>query len=197
LTAETQIRIMRDWLEIQTECCCDGEMPVQWTEESVRWTLNGLGFGTNRGLISVYLGTYNDSVVFIKQDGCADWWITYEIAAEHAFAYIMYERVLVWNDGEFYSPSGAFNAGLLTAEEIGQISALHRQHEQSWGYQEHSGVCELCGTCFDELQCSRCENVSCAENCSRFSRHPMFCQSCDCCLHFERSRDCWKCGCQM
>ncbi|MCL2842602.1 MAG: S-layer homology domain-containing protein [Oscillospiraceae bacterium] len=80
--------------------------------------------------IEPYLGTYNGSVALYFGPGPLTIAWSEEVAG-HIFFYQSSLRILVWNDGAFYTLSGksgfdvvlpsAYELGLLTAEDIGHI----------------------------------------------------------------------------
>ena len=88
--------------------------------------------------IDLYLGTYNDSVALMishaRGDFSAHWT---EKISDYWFHYNSDQRIFVWNDGTFFTLSergacggilntpGAYELGLLTAEDIGIIYILY------------------------------------------------------------------------
>ena len=101
------------------------------------------GYSVNRVSISPYLGTYNGSVVMkIRRlySGSVPM-VWHEDVAGYRFRYGDSSRIVVWNDGEFFGLSdvayfgsiiGAYNIGLLTEQDVGDIwYHWNAQQEQS------------------------------------------------------------------
>jgi hypothetical protein len=87
--------------------------------------------------ISEYFGTYRGSVVLMINCICcyfADV-VWEEEVAGRVFLYRDSQRILVWNDGAFYDLSGAngaYELGLLTAEDIFRVHLRFEQARPPW-----------------------------------------------------------------
>jgi len=92
-------------------------------------------YDLDRVWIEPYLGTYNGSVALYLGPGILDVAWQEEVAG-HIFGYRTNQRILVWNDGAFYTLSGkggfgvslpsAYELGLLTAEDLWYVHLHYR-----------------------------------------------------------------------
>jgi len=74
-----------------------------------------------------YYGTYDGAAPVIMQGTNIDYAteICEETVAGYTFIYPCYNLITVWKDGEFYSLQEAYDLGILTEEQIGQIANVN------------------------------------------------------------------------
>jgi len=124
LCPELVVRITHDWVDT-----------LNANPPHLQFVFIGFGHSISDAWIDDYFGTYNGSVVLMINHFHliyhASTWD--EEVAGHVFRYRSGQRVLVWSDGVFYTLSGvsnggipwdipgAFELGLLTAEDIESI----------------------------------------------------------------------------
>ena len=115
ISEELKQRVKNDWYEQKV-----AEDPIWGTN-----TVEGVW------LDNFFYGYFNGSVVFHRSGEAQGGWT--EEVAELTFAYGNSGRILIWNNGKFYTLSGlgefpgAYTTGILTKEDLEEIHYLHQQ----------------------------------------------------------------------
>jgi hypothetical protein len=91
--------------------------------------------------ITHFFGIYNDSVVVMMRDNNIMYldYLRYSEVAGYVFAYRNAGPIWIFNDGELHTLErrssaipGAYESGLLTEQDVGEISLQHRQAFPLW-----------------------------------------------------------------
>ena len=118
LCPELVERIMHDWVET-----------LNLNPPHLEFSFGGFPTTVDDVWIDDYFGTYNGSVALLMNSSTltfhGHFWGEY--VAGYEFRYRSGQRILVWSEGVFYTLAswggmpGAYELGLLTAEDVGSI----------------------------------------------------------------------------